>query len=191
VGQYIAIGAVRPLAPAYLTSVDAPWLQSLLDERTRFVGQRRAVWRARTQQPLPVRAPIAKLRVALDVLDRMTKDRCTHRIAPKHVRSIVFRAAADHERTVALTNAAYQLGVTSEVVLDTLFADLPDERVLMPLAAALDVTQFALSCNELMIQRLLQLALRVRITVDGNVRAVVRHAKWDGASVPRARRASG
>jgi predicted nuclease of restriction endonuclease-like RecB superfamily len=118
--------------------------------------------------------------VALDVLDRMTKDRCTQRIAPKQVRAALFRAGADHDKHAALAIVADQLGLAAEAVLETLFADLPDERVLVPLTASLDVTQFALSCNELMIQRLLQLALQVRITVDGNVRAVVRHAKWTG-----------
>jgi predicted nuclease of restriction endonuclease-like RecB superfamily len=132
------------------------------------------------QQPLPVRAPPAKLQVALDVLDRLTKDRCTQRIAPKQVRAALFRAAADHERHAALAMAADQLGLASSAVLEALFADLPDERVLMPLTAALDATQLALSCNELVIQRLLQLALQVRIVVNGHVRAVVRHAKWTG-----------
>jgi len=172
--------SIRPFAPAYFTFADGPWLQSLLDERARFVGQRRALWRARTQQPLPVPAPPAKLRIALDVLDRLTRDRCPQPIAPRQVRTALFRAAVDHDKQAAIAIAADQLRLTPEAVLEAMFADLPDERVLMPLSAALDVTQYALSCNELMVQRCLQLALRARIVVDGNVRAVVRHVKWTG-----------
>jgi predicted nuclease of restriction endonuclease-like RecB superfamily len=155
-------------------------LQSLLDERARFTGQRRAIWRTRTQQPLPVRAPPGKLRLALDVLDRVSKDRCAQAIAPRHVRATLFRAAANHGKDAALAIAAGQLGLTPDAMQEALFADLADERVLMPLSAAIDVTQFALSCNELMIQQYMKLALQVTITVDGNVRAVVRHAKWSG-----------
>jgi predicted nuclease of restriction endonuclease-like RecB superfamily len=180
IGRASTTDRVRPFAPAYFTFADAPWLQALLDERSRFTGQRRSLWRARAQHPLPVRAPLAKLRVALDMLDRLAKDRCVQPVAPRTVRAALFRAAADFEKGAAIAVVARQLGLTPESVTEMLFADLPDERVLMPLPAAVNDTQFALLCNELMIARCLQLALRVRVFVDGNVRAVVRHVKWTG-----------
>jgi predicted nuclease of restriction endonuclease-like RecB superfamily len=65
-------------------------------------------------------------------------------------------------------------------VMEALFADLPDERVLMPLAMPLGPDQLALACNAEIIASLLYNALRVRVVARGQVRAVVRHVKLMG-----------
>jgi predicted nuclease of restriction endonuclease-like RecB superfamily len=175
------LGSIRPLRPAYLTCADGPWLQSLLDERARFVGQPRRVWRMRVSEPLAVSAPAGKLRVAVGVLDKLARDRVANALAPRRLRAVVFREAARQvDRGLALDRAAAQLGLSREALLTGLFADLPDERTLAPLVTGLDAIQLALLCNESIVHGLLQLALRVRIVIRGQARAVLRHAKWLG-----------
>ena len=53
------------IVPSYLTERDYTWLRALLDEHVRFEGRKRSELSARLQEPLPVSAPKAKLRVAL------------------------------------------------------------------------------------------------------------------------------
>lgn len=171
----------RELRPDYVTSADAPWLQALLDERTRFVGRRRRTWNTHLSESLGISAPPHKLRVAARVLDTAARDRTTHAVAPRTLRAQVFRAASRHAtREAALAEAKQQLGMDDAALMRALFADLPDERALAPLPAALDAVQLALLCNELIISQLLQRALRVRIHARGRMRAVVRHAKCVG-----------
>jgi predicted nuclease of restriction endonuclease-like RecB superfamily len=170
----------RELRPNYVTSADGPWLRALLDERSRFVGQTRRTWRARLAEPLGVAAPSGKLRVATRVLDRGTRDRVTRALAPRKLRRLLFRAAARHDSPAALAEVTQQLGLDEAAIMSGLFADLPDERRLAPLPAALDAVQLALLCNESIVSELLQRALRVRIRARGQMRAVVRHAKCMG-----------
>jgi uncharacterized protein len=175
-----SLSAVRPLVPGYVTAADAPWLGVLLHERARFVGQPRRLWRARLLEPWKVSAPPAKWGAALRVLDRLARDRPCHASAPRTLRQKLFRAAAQADRAHALAAVGRQLGLTEAQLLEGLFADLPDERRLVPLPDAIDPLQLALLCNEHIVLALLQRALRVRIEARGQMRAVVRHAKWMG-----------
>jgi predicted nuclease of restriction endonuclease-like RecB superfamily len=70
--------------------------------------------------------------------------------------------------------------MAEQELMDALFADLPDERTLMPLSEPLAPDQLALACNAEMVASLLYNALRVRIVVRGHARAVVRHVKLMG-----------
>lgn len=171
---------VRPLVPAYVTVADAPWLRALLEERARFAGRPRRLWAARLLEPWPVSAPPPKLRAALRVLDRLVRDRPSYPLPPRRIRARLFAAAAQSpDRARVVTEVARELGLREPELLDALFADLPEERRLAPLPV-LDPLQLALLCNELVVLELLQRALRVRIEVRGQSRAVVRHAKWVG-----------
>jgi len=175
------VRAVTPLAPAYVTQADYPWLRALLDERERFVGQTRREWRARLSEPLPLAAPRAKLQIAAGVIDRLAKDRLDLKVTPRRLRAILFRAATkepDHNR--ALGHAATLLGLTPQAIMAGLFLDLPDERTLVSLPATVDPPQLALLCNEAIVSTLLHKALVVYVTARGNIRAVVRHAKLMG-----------
>ena len=175
------VESVKPLTPAYVTFADYPWLRALLDERDRFVGQRRREWRARCSEPVSVVAPAGKLRVALGVLDHLAKDCAPRGVVPRKLRAIVFREATKtSSRPSALARAATRLGLTPQAVSEGLFCDLPDERRLAALPDPMDTTEFALLCNEAIVVALLHKALRVRIAARGNVRAVVRHAKLTG-----------
>ncbi len=172
---------VRQLEPAYLTPADYPWLRALLTEYERFVGKKRRDFRLRMQEPLPVPCHARKLRDALQVLERLSTDRTASSAVPRKVRAELFRAAAStDDREDALASAAATLGLTRDLVLESLFLDLPDERILGPLSESIDPAEFALRINAEMVSSLLRKALRIRVLARGNIRAVVRHAKLCG-----------
>jgi predicted nuclease of restriction endonuclease-like RecB superfamily len=171
----------RTLVPSYVGSADHPWLSSLLFLRGTFVGRKRSAWIDRLREGLPVKSPRHKLELALRVLDRLARDQIASPIPARRIRSQLFGvAAAAPNRAAALELAAAHLDLNEEAVLQALFADLPLERVLSPLREPLDPEQLAIRCNAELIASLLARALRVRIEVHGNVRAVVRHAKLLG-----------
>jgi predicted nuclease of restriction endonuclease-like RecB superfamily len=170
-----------PITPHYVTAADHPWLRALLEERERFAGRRRGEWQARLCERLPVAAPRGKLRVALSVLDRLARDHTARGLDPRKVRAVVYRVAArDDDRERALARAGLELGLTAEAVEGTLFADLAVERVLAGLPEGLSPIELALRCNEAIVIGLLHRALRVRVWVRGQARAVVRHARLIG-----------
>jgi len=172
---------VRPLVPAFVTAADGPWLSALLEERERFVGKPRRLWRRRLDEPWKVSAPAVKRRAALRVLDRLARDRSSYRCPPPTVRQQLFHAAAQSgDRDRVLNQVATQLGLSVEQLLEGLFADLPEERLLVSTPPGLDTLQLALLCNEQIVAELLQRALRVRIEASGQTRAVVRHARSVG-----------
>jgi predicted nuclease of restriction endonuclease-like RecB superfamily len=65
-------------------------------------------------------------------------------------------------------------------LLDSLFGDLPGERLAGAPAHPLSAVELALRCNLALVQSLLLRAAKVRIEVEGNTRALVRQAKWRG-----------
>lgn len=172
---------LRQIEPAYLTPADYPWLRALLTEYERFEGRKRREFRFRMQEPLAVPCDARKLRDALQVLERLSTDRTASAIVPRKVRTELFRAAtrAD-DREAALARAAEILGFTQELMLESLFLDLPDERVLGPLSETISPAELALRINAETVACLLRKALRVRVLASGNIRAVVRHAKLTG-----------
>jgi len=70
--------------------------------------------------------------------------------------------------------------VTSEDLRDSLFGDLPGERLVGSPGQSLSAVELALRCNLALVQALLVRAIVVRIEVEGNTRALVRQAKWRG-----------
>jgi predicted nuclease of restriction endonuclease-like RecB superfamily len=79
-----------------------------------------------------------------------------------------------------LSRVAVSLGVAPADLRDSLFADLPGERLVNPPAQPMSAAELALRSNLAVIQRLLFHATVVRIEVEGNTRVLVRHAKWRG-----------
>jgi hypothetical protein len=69
--------------------------------------------------------------------------------------------------------------VTVADLRDSLFADLPGER-LVSAPGQLSAAELALRSNLSLVQGLLFHATVVRIEVEGNTRVLVRHAKWRG-----------
>jgi predicted nuclease of restriction endonuclease-like RecB superfamily len=128
-----------------------------------------------------VRAPIAKLRVAIRVLERRYADAPRSLVDPRRVRAALFIAASrSGDRELALSQAAAELELAPDHVLVALFADLPAERLLTPPAQPLSASELALSTNHAMVASLLRRATSVRIVAEGNTRALVRSAKLRG-----------
>jgi hypothetical protein len=73
----------------------------------------------------------------------------------------------------------------------SLFADLPGERVVALPAQPLSAMELALRCNLALVQAMLFRAAVVRIELEGNSRAIVRHAKWRGLICIAAERPGG
>ncbi len=173
--------AVRAITPHYLTFADYPWLGALIEERQRFVGQRRREWRTRITEPFSFAAPLGKVRIALGVLDRVVKARELREPPPRKLRATLFRAAAQEpsrERTLAMV--AHELKLSPEEIMGGLFGDLPEERTLMAIPEDVNPAQLALLCNEAIVSSLLHKAVRVRVIARGHARAVVRHGKLVG-----------
>jgi predicted nuclease of restriction endonuclease-like RecB superfamily len=84
---------------------------------------------------------------------------------------------------------AASLGVAAADVRDSLFADLPAERLVSAPGQPLSAIELALRSNLALVQRLLFHATALAIDVEGHTRALVRHAKWRGLICTVAERA--
>jgi predicted nuclease of restriction endonuclease-like RecB superfamily len=170
------------VVPHFLRENDYPWLRVLLDEYGRFVGRPQRELDQRLREPLPCASPPAKRRIAIHVLRREWGQRRVAAIPPRRARAAVFVEAArsDAEADVVLAAVAASLGVTSTELREALFADLPGERLVAAPSEAWSPGDVALSANLVMAQALLFRSAAVVIEVDGNARAVARHAKLRG-----------
>lgn len=171
------------VVPHFLGEHDHPWLRSLLDEYERFVGRPQRELDARLRQPLPCEAPPEKLKLAVGVLLRAQRSRRTSAsVPPRRARAMVFAEAAHTSETalMVLCRVAKSLGVTDGELRDSLFADLPGERLVEGPSRPVSATEIALRANLALVQRLLFRARAVRIDVEGHTRPLVRHAKWRG-----------
>lgn len=173
--------------PHWLGPADHPWLRALLDERARFVGRRSADLDERLRLALPVPSPPGKRRFAISVLRSMCGAKPprsnSKALSPRIVRERIFCAAAvdaTGEREAILMRTAALLSVTPEALLEALYADLPGERALAPAPPELSPDSLALRANTTLAQSLLARASTVRITVDGNARALVSRARLRG-----------
>jgi hypothetical protein len=153
-----------------------------MDEWARFVGRKRTELHERLREPLPTRAPKAKLRIALHVLDGLCRERATSAVAPKEARAAVFReAAVTHASRVAvITRVAESFEVTAVELESALFADLRGERRVAELPKSVSPSQLALDANIAIVTSLVRRAAHVRISVWGNTGALVRHARLMG-----------
>ena len=170
------------IVPHYFTPRDEPWLSVLLDEFARFTGRRRVDWVERLREPLPVRAPKTKLRIALCVLEPLCRARPAAAVPPKEARAALFRAAsASHApRGAVLASVAASFAV-SPVELDrALFADLAAERRVAAAPASFSAARLARDANLAIVVSLVRRASQVRITARGKYRALIGHARFVG-----------
>ena len=170
------------IVPQYLTAHDEPWLRSLMDECAHFVGRKRTELYERLREPLPSRAPRAKLRVAIHVLDALCRERTVSVVPPKEARAALFRDAAALRvpRGAVVTRVAETFGVTAAELESSLFADLQGERRIAEIPKSLSPTRLATDANVAIVSSLVRRAAHVRISVRGNSRALVRHARLMG-----------
>ena len=170
------------VVPHYLGAHDHPWLRVLLEEHERFIGRPQRELEARLRDPLPCESPPRKLRLAIQVLGRLRPRSQKSAVLPRRARAHVFGEAA---RTPAPPSAVWtavaaSLGVSVEDLQESLFADLPGERIVAAPAQPLSAVELALRCNLVVVQEMLFRATVVRVEVEGNARGLVRHAKWRG-----------
>jgi predicted nuclease of restriction endonuclease-like RecB superfamily len=179
--------------PHYLGEHDHPWLRALLDEHERFIGRPRRELEARLRDPLPCESPPQKLRLAVQVLGKLRLRERKSAVPPRLARAHIFGEAA---RTSAppetvWTTVASSLGVSREDLQESLFGDLPGERLVAAPAQPLSAMELALRCNLAVVQGMLFRATVVRIEIEGNTRVLVRHAKWRGLICTLAGRSGG
>jgi hypothetical protein len=171
------------VVPHFLGAHDHPWLRVLLEEHERFIGRPQRELDARLREPLPCESPPAKLRLAVQVLARLQRnDRNRSAVPPRKARALVFEAAARAQSPppAVLSRVAATLGVTPRELSDSLFADLPGERLVGLASALASPGELALRTNLALVQALLSHAARVRIDVEGQTRGLVRHAGLRG-----------
>lgn len=169
------------VAPHFLGDHDRPWLRVLLEEAHRFVGRRRSDLEEHLAGELPCASPAAKRRIAAFVLRRLWGDRRGGGVAPRRVREAVFgeAARAPGARDEILLRVASSLGFSVTEIEESLFADLPAERLVQP-RRELSPQDLALATNQAIAQSLLSRSTAVRIRMEGGSRAVVRLAKLRG-----------
>ncbi len=170
------------MVPHFLGEHDHPWLRALLEEHERFIGRPQRELEARLREPLPCESPPKKLRLAIQVLGRLRPSHRKTAVPPRRARALVFGEAARWPALpqTILSVVAASLGVTPEDLRDSLFGDLPSERLVGAPLQPLSAVELALRCNLALVQALLFRATIVRIEVEGNTRALVRQAKWRG-----------
>jgi len=178
--SYSVAGAL--VVPHFFGEHDHPWLRALLEEHERFIGRPQRELEARLREPLPCESPPRKLGLAVQVLARLRPRRRKTAVPPRRARALVFGEATRTPAPphIVLSTVAASLGVTREDLQDSLFGDLPGERLVGAPAQSFSATELALRSNLALVQALLFRATAVRIEVKGNTRTLVRHAKWRG-----------
>ena len=166
----------------FLGPQDEPWLRVLLGELARFEGRRRRELAERLAEPLPCEAPFFKRRAATRVLLRLWRRERVAAVAPALARARLFGAAAADEapRAEIVATIAAALDVGRDALLESLFADLPGERVVrapVPLPSSAEVV---LRTNLAGVQAALMRASTIELVVEGGVRPIVRLAKLRG-----------
>src|SRR5216684_4114282 len=137
------------VVPHFIQEADLPWLRALLDERERFVGRRQRELEERLREPLPCASPAGKRALAIHVLQRLPAVQRRAAVPSRLARATVFGEAARSfaRGSSVLVSVATSLRVTPDELVDSLFADLPGERLVAPLEKPLTPGELALRTN--------------------------------------------
>jgi uncharacterized protein len=176
--------------PRLLRDSDLPWVRVLLDECELFAGRPIHELERRLREPIPG-APEDKRRLAAHLVLGMARSRVQSPVPPREARAALFMAASrspTDTRDVVVTRCAAELGVAPCELLASLFADLPSERIAMAPTSP-DPGQLILRVNLALAQGLLARAHTVTLALEGNARAVARHAALRGLICSVTRRA--
>jgi predicted nuclease of restriction endonuclease-like RecB superfamily len=170
------------IVPHYFTARDEPWLAALLAEYASFTGRKCSELHERLRAPLPTRAPKLKLRVAMLVLDALSRTRPNPALPPKQARAALFRAAAhgSEPRLARLGSVAASLSVSVVELEDALFADLRSERLVAALPVRVSPSTLASDANLALVSSLIGRATQVSIVLRRNAQALIRHARVSG-----------
>jgi predicted nuclease of restriction endonuclease-like RecB superfamily len=166
----------------FLGPQDEPWLRVLLGELARFEGRRRRELAERLAEPLPCETPYLKRRAATRVLLRLWRRERVAAVPPVEARARLFRAAGAGvaARDEHLARVAATFEVEPAALVESLFADLPGERVVRAPEPPPDVAEVVLRTNLAVVQGALMRASTIDLAVEGGVRPIVRLAKLRG-----------
>ena len=170
----------------FLGPEDEPWLRVLLAELARFEGRRRRELAERLVEPLPCDAPYHKRRAATRALFRLWRGAAPtsggSRRRPSELRAELFGAAAASEAPAEtiVAEVSKRLELTAAELWESLFADLPSERLVTAPDPPPTLREAALRTNLAIAQAVLMRAARVELHVEGGVRPIVRLAKLRG-----------
>jgi uncharacterized protein len=166
----------------FLGPQDEPWLCVLLAEMARFEGRRRRELGERLAEPLPCEAPYFKRRAATRVLLRLWRRERVAAVPPAEARARLFGAAAatGAPRVAVLAEIAAHLGIEGTALSESLFADLPGERVVRAPDPLPTTAEVVLRTNLAVVQAALMRASTIDLRVEGGVRPIVRLAKLRG-----------
>ena len=148
------------IAPRYLTKRDHAWLEALIDEYACALRRPRREVAARLRRSLAVPSPRVKQRVAAHVLLRWATHSISSPVKPALARFELFLAGAPRltPRDEVVSNTAELLGVPASLLEDSLFADLPGERLLTALPDGLSPERLALESNLVIVGALVRRA---------------------------------
>ena len=173
------------IVPHYLTARDEVWVREVLGELDAFAGKTarevdvafEAVGGRACANGAAPRA-VAGLR---RVCSRIWGLRTEALIRPSLARRVVFELAAKTaSRAEAIDDAARSLGVSSEALVASLFADRPNARRLVSPAVVPSSAEIVGLYNLALVQGLLLSATDVTVHARSHVRSVVRFAKLKG-----------
>jgi hypothetical protein len=167
--------------PRFLGEADRPWIRALIGECERFTGRPIRELEARLRDPV-TGAPDDKRRLVAHLLVGMARSRVESPVPPREARAALFTAAGrspGDPRDAVITHCASELGVSPAGLMGSLFADLPSERIAIS-PPSLDPGEVALRANLALAQGLLARAYSVSVALEGNARAVARHATLRG-----------
>jgi predicted nuclease of restriction endonuclease-like RecB superfamily len=171
---------IEPLVVHYLGAADEVWLAALLELCVQFRGRQMLELRERLQHPLPVRAPRAKQRVAVRVLERLLPEPAPKQPSPREVRRRLFGVAAHSarfERSLVMAQVAAELGTEPHQLEAALFSDLAAQRRVGALPPELTPHELALRANQARVLALLKRAMRVQIRAWGTPEQLARQAQ--------------
>lgn len=171
------------ISPDYLVASDHVWLGALIDEFRRFAGKPWRELELQLREPLRCPSPAAKRLWASQVLSRLCRDRGRPARRPREVRAQVFSLAAAHPDwgcAVTRAAAARELEISVLELDECLFADLPRERRVAPVADDMSASELALRTNLAIVQAVVRRSHDVEIRLKGHARAIVQTARLCG-----------
>lgn len=173
-------------APRYLGARDEVWVARALSYHADLVSMPfETVARAWSDKIEPaLRASGVARKPAMGVrhlLERAFRTEVHAALPPQRIREVVFETAArGGSRDEVLARASAELGLRVEDIEAGLFADRPEERILVAPDHAPSARELVGAYNLALVQGLLLRSDRVRVEVSEMARSVVRYAKLRG-----------
>ena len=173
------------LLPCWLGEADEPFVSAVLESVAGFAGLQvgdaeivapAALASAARASRMPVR--IAEAIWAIE--RRRWETKVDAPVDPEALRDVVFELAVRLPRDEALAEAGRRLGIASEVVAGSLFADRQIRRILVAPDERSRPADVVARYNLALAQALLARSMEVQASIRGDATAIVAAAKRDG-----------